>query len=150
MTLTMVLMLWLAGSFLEYKIISRQPTLKRFFRGIPGVAISIAISFAVASVLGLQGGVVAGMAAILGLATNEITFKLFSWMSVRNAYVKQRVDGARQFHAEHPKLTSHAVATLRGGLKTIAGLILVIVYLVGLPSRVIDRTRRLVGRIRPA
>lgn len=149
MTLTMVLMLWLASSYVEFKIVSRVPGLRFLFRGIWGIAISIGISFAIASTLGLQGGVIAGMAAILGLATNEFTFHLFSWLSERKAAYDATKTSVIQFRTEHPSLFTHFVATVKGGIMTIAAIFVAGIYVCGLPSRGYHQLRRGYFKVRP-
>jgi len=136
-TVTVGLLVWIAGSMVEYKIITAVPTLKRLFRGLPGVIISLAIGAAVAFVLGAPTGAGVMLGQLLGLATNEFTFKFYTNMARMNVKKNQVTAKANHFKSEHPGLFREAVEGIRAGVKVIVGVVLAIVWIIGLPVRIV-------------
>lgn len=153
-TIMVGLMVWIAGSYLEYKIISGIPVLRPLFHGIFGVVISLAIGAVVGWALAI-GGQPAGGAGImlgqlLGIATNEQTFRF--WSLVHKLGERKRALSARraQFMTSHPKLYNEAKGTLVAGFKTIGALIVAVVWLIGLPYRTYQHAQIRVQKIRHA
>jgi hypothetical protein len=135
-TMTVAITVWIASSLLEYRIVSAIPALRVLFHGLPGVLISILIGSMVAYILSAPAGAGVMLGQLLGLATNEFTFKTFSKMSALNQSRKVQQAKVQEFKTEHPQLFSHAVGTMRGGVKTIIAILLAVVYIVGIPMRV--------------
>lgn len=135
-------MIWAAGSLLEYKIVKASPTLKRLFHGVTGIAISIAIGAGAAFVLGAPAGAGVMLGQLLGLATNDFTFKTYWWLehSALPAFRrgKSQVQKVNDFRQEHPKIFNEATQTIKAGFQTIGGIILFLVWLIGLPVRTIQ------------
>src|SRR5688500_13620769 len=77
MTITVMMLFWLASSYIEYKIVYSYPRVRPLFRGVPGMFISLAIGGALAFAVGASNALPIVAAQIIGLATNEIMFKFF-------------------------------------------------------------------------
>lgn len=135
-TMTVAITMWIASSLLEYRIVSAIPALKVLFHGLPGVIISIAIGSVVAFILSAPAGAGVMLGQLFGLATNDFTFKFFTKTSELNEKRKVQQVKVNEFKAEHPDLFTHAVGTIKAGLKTIVAIVLFTVYVVGLPMRV--------------
>lgn len=153
-TVMIGLMVWLAGSYLEFKIISGIPALKPLFRGIPGVVISLAIGAVVGWALAI-GGEPAGGAGImlgqlLGVATNEQTFRFWSLMHKLGERKRALSAQRTQFMTSHPKLYNEAKGTLIAGFKTIGAIVLAVVWLIGLPYRTYQHAQAQVQKVRHA
>jgi len=140
-TMTVALAVWLASSLIEYKIVKASPTLKVLFRGIPGIIISLSIGFALGIFIGAAGGAGFILGQLLGLATNEFTFKMYSTLADWNARAQASKSKWQARKDAHPKVWSEAVQTIRLGFKTIAAVILGIVYVIGLPARAVRLVR---------
>lgn len=88
-TLTIALIFWLASSYIEYKIVKTFPiTRKIIMNPIGGIILSVAIGFLVSMAIGAQGGLGIFIGQILGLATNQFTFQLYSAMAQLNTAVR--------------------------------------------------------------
>jgi hypothetical protein len=135
-TMMVAITVWLAGSLVEYKIVSKVPALHRLFNGLPGMAISIGIGAAVGFVLGAPTGAGIMVGQFMGLATNSITYKMYSGLERANAKRVQTVNNVKAYKAAHPKRFAEAVETFRLGIKTIGATIMFIVMIIGLPARV--------------
>lgn len=148
--LTLSIVLWLASSFVEYKIVRSSPHLKKLFVGVPGMMISVAISLAIGLLLAPAAGVAVQLAAILGLATNEFTFKLYSGLEFANTKRHNASAKVSAFKSEHPGVFAEAVGTIKLGFKTIVGIFLAIVYIIGLPARIFKAVNAQVTSVRSA
>lgn len=149
-TMTVAITIWLAGSYLEYKVVTGMPFLKPIFRGLPGVLISVALGALVAFTLSAPSGAGVMLGQLLGLATNEFTFKFYTKLHQLNERRIVRTEQLQTYKAEHPATFEHVTGTMRGGLKTIGYAALGVVYLCGLPHRMYCKGRDVVRRVRPA
>lgn len=136
-TLILALMLWLAGAFVEYKVIKGIPRLEPLFNGLTGIVISIAISMTLGFFIAPAAGVAVALAATMGMATNEFTYKLFSRADRLNAKRKNTVAQVKKFREEKPVIFNDAVTGIKSGIATIVALVLAIVWLIGLPVRIV-------------
>jgi hypothetical protein len=136
-TITLAIALWLAGAFVEFKIVRAIPGLEPLFKGLPGIVISIAISMTLGFFIAPAAGVAVALAATLGMATNELTYKLFSSLERGNRKRKEVQTKIVDFKKEHPTVFVEAVQGIKAGFKTIAVIVLAIVWLFGLPVRIV-------------
>lgn len=136
-TVMVGLMVWIAGSFLEWKIVTQVPALKKLFHGLPGIAISISIGAAMAFVLGAPAGAGVMLGQLLGLATNEFTFAFYTKMDQLNGKKNEVTAKASAFKSQHPTVFSEAVDGIKAGLAVIVGIVLGIVWIIGLPVRIV-------------
>lgn len=147
-TLSLALVLWLASSYVEYKIVSASPHLERWFHGVSAIAISLVISLTLGYLLAPAAGVAVVLAAFLGLATNEFTFSLFDRlhrMNVKRNAAKARVTA---FKSSHPTLFHEAVEGVKAGFMVITMLFLAIVWIFGLPVRIVRWTQAAISHIK--
>ncbi len=134
-TMMVAITVWLAGSLVEYKIVSKVPALHALFNGLPGMAISIAIGAGVGAVLGAPTGAGIMVGQFMGLATNSFTYKMYSGLERANRKRVETINKVNAYKTAHPKRFAEAVETFRLGVKTICGIIMFIVMMIGLPAR---------------
>lgn len=149
-TITLAIALWLAGSFVEYKIIKGIPSLQPLFNGLPGMAISVLISVGLGFVIAPAAGAAVALAATIGLATNEFTYNFYDRMSKINSRRKQVTTKVNNFKTEHPTMFTEAVGGIKAGFATIAAVFLAIVWIIGLPVRIASWVRTGYARTRSA
>ncbi len=145
-TITVALAVWAASSLIEYKIVSASPRLKFFFHGVPGIIISLAIGWIMSIPLGVANGAAFTLGQVLGIATNEWTFKAYSTLAKLNAKKNATFGKVNHYKTEHPKLFAEATNTIKLGFKTIAGVILAIIYIIGIPARIIKAIHQIIPR----
>jgi hypothetical protein len=139
--------LFVAQSYTEYKLVSQVPWFARNFHGLKASIISAGISFAMGAIAGATIGKAYTLpfilAGVIGAATNEQTYKFWSWVDRTNTRVHHTRDRWRTMKAERPQFVQD-VAT---GVKAIAGLVLWLFacigkfvrflgWLAGIPERV--------------
>lgn len=149
-TMTLAIALWLAGAFVEFKIVRAIPGLAPLFNGLQGIVISIVISMTLGFFIAPAAGVAVALAATLGMATNEFTYKLFSWterMNIKRKETQAKIAGLRQ---EHPAVFTEAVEGIKAGIKTIVAIVLAIVWILGLPVRIVHWTRTGINKTKSA
>lgn len=137
MLLTVAVVFWLASSYIEYKIVKASPRLIVLFRGVPGIIISLAIGAALAFAVGASNAMPIVLAQMVGLATNEIMFDFFSRMENLNDRRKEATDKITGIRTRHPGLFSEAVTGIKAGFQVLVGIVLAILWVLGLPVRII-------------
>lgn len=154
-TLSMAIVLWLASSYIEYKIIKSYPGLQKHFTGVKAIVISVIISLVVGFFLAPAAGAAVQLGALMGLASNEWTFNFYSNMEKLNqkrkdatARVQEMRAKQQSFKTAHPKVYNEAVQTLKGGFKTIGAIALFVVWLFGIPSRVYHYYKKTIDSVR--
>ena len=140
-TILLALGLWLSGAFVEYKIVRAFPPVEAVFRGLPGIVISIVISMTLGFFIAPAAGVAVALGATMGLATNEFTYKLFSRLEHANNKRKETITKISEFKSDHPTLFNEAVQGIRSGVKVIVTMVLFIVWIFGLPVRIVRWTQ---------
>ena len=135
-TLSLAIVLWLASSYVEYKIVKSSPRLQKWFHGVPAIVISLVISVVLGTLLAPAAGVAVVLAAFLGLATNEFTYKLYSGIDGINERRRDVTTKVSSFKSSHPTIFREAVEGIKAGFKVITVVFLAIVWLIGLPVRV--------------
>lgn len=135
MLLTIAFTFWLASSFIEYKIVKSNPRLQVLFKGVPGICISVAIGAALAFAVGASNAMPIVLAQIAGLASNDFTYKMYSKMAEWNERRHEVQDHLTTFKTTHPTVFSDAVDGVKAGFKTVVGIVLVLLWIVGLPLR---------------
>jgi hypothetical protein len=136
-TLLLAIFLWLAGAFVEFKIVRAIPGVAPLFHGLTGIVISITISMTLGFFIAPAAGVAVALAATMGMATNEFTYKLFSNLESGNRKRKEVQMKISTFKHEHPTVFAEAVEGIKAGFKVIAAIVLAVVWLFGLPVRII-------------
>lgn len=142
-TLSLAIVLWLASSYVEYKIVKSSPHLQRYFHGVGGIIISVVISMALGLLLAPAAGVAVLLAAFMGLASNEFTFKLYSnlhSLNVKRTNAQHKIKNAQHkvqgFKTAHPTVFHEAVEGIKAGFKVIVAVFLAIIWIFGLPIRI--------------
>lgn len=137
MLLTAVLILWLTSSFVEYRILKAFPALHKWFNGFTGMIISVAISSMVGLAVGAPAGMVVMMAAVLGLATNNFTYTLYSYLDRSYEHVTTAKEKVREAREAHPRFFSEVVEGVKVGSKVVVGAIAAALYVIALPFRAV-------------
>lgn len=135
-TITLALAVWFASSLIEYKIVSNSPHLKHLFNGIPGILISIAIGAFVGWSVGAAGGAGFILGQLLGLATNDFTFAMWSRFFKTGEQIKEVKTKVETFKTEHPTTFDQCKDGFRLLLKTIGMFCFAVVWVFGIPSRI--------------
>lgn len=136
-TLTLAIALWLAGAFVEYKIVKAIPGLAPLFKGLTGIVISIVISMTLGFFIAPAAGVAVALAATLGMATNEFTFQFFTKAAEKNAQRKEVTEKIKSVKTEHPRLFQDAIDGVKAGIATVVALVLAVLWIIGLPVRIV-------------
>lgn len=141
MLLTVAFAFWLASSFVEYKIVKSYPQVQPFFRGVPGICISLAIGAALSFAVGASNAMPIVLAQMVGLATNDFTYAFYEKMAIVNERRKEITTKVTTFQQEHPAVYSDAVSGVKAGFQTLVGLIVVLLWFLGLPVRIVRWVR---------
>lgn len=149
-TLILAIALWLAGAFVEFKIVRAIPGLSPLFNGLPGIVISIVISMTLGFFIAPAAGVAVALATTLGMATNELTYKFFTKMEELNLKRHEVSAQIKDFKSQHPTVFTEAVEGIKAGIKVIAAIVLAIVWICGLPIRTINWIQRAGSRTKEA
>ena len=137
-TITVALCIWITGSLIEYRVISRIPAMEKVFHGIPGMFISIGIGFAVGMALGASTGAGFILGQTMGLATNQVTFQMWSTLHKANTYRKVKTKQWNAFYEANHKVIGEAINTVRLGAKALGAIFLAFMFIIGLPVRIIE------------
>lgn len=136
-TMMVALGVWLASSLIEYRIVSASPHLKFFFNGLPGIVISVCIGAIVGWAVGAANGAGFILGQLLGLATNQFTFSMYSNIHKMNVKKKEVVAKVDNFRNTHPSMFAQVRDTFKLGIKTIVGIFLAMIFIIGLPARIV-------------
>lgn len=136
-TITVALAFWLASSYVEYRIIKAIPSSRRLFdHPLGGIIVSLAIGIFLGMALGPSVGVGAGLGQILGLATNKLTFEMYSFLANAGKVTRRHLHNINSFFTSQPQRVREAANTIRLGLKGVGAIIMGFLYIVGLPFRI--------------
>jgi len=150
-TTTIMIGFWLGSSYIEYRVLKAIPSLKPLFdTALGGILLSIAIGAGVSWVMGPAAGVGAALGQLLGLATNTFTYNLYNKGGELCQRSKAQYNNYVDWKDTHRNHISSAMNTIRLGLKGIGALILGFLFIVGLPFRASEATKRAWARTRNA
>lgn len=143
-TITVAFAFWLASSYIEYRIIVALPWTKPIFdHPLGGIMLSILIGLFVGAVMGPVAGVGAALGQLVGLATNKMTFEMYSKGHDFSQGCRQKYE---QFTAFTERNKSHIVRVRRTVTYAgqVAGVIFVtFAFIFGLPARGVDFYHRI-------
>lgn len=123
-TLTVAVVFWLASSYIEYKIVKSFPATKKMIQHpIGGILLSVGIGFLVGMAIGSQGGLGIFIGQILGLATNNFTFQLYSAMAQLNESAKSLKGDLKDFWVNNKNAMRQLAQSIRTIFHGIAALI---------------------------
>lgn len=143
-TVIIALAFWLSASYVEYKIIKGIPALKPIFDNqVLGIVLSIVIGSTVAYILGIPNGIGAALGQLLGLATNEFTYKFFDTSNKVWYKSKNTKNQAQAFYSQNKKLVNEAVNTVRLGFKALVAIFMVFMFIIGLPFRAAEWVKKI-------
>jgi hypothetical protein len=127
-TLTVAAVFWLASSYIEYKIVKSFPATRKIIQHpVGGILLSVAIGFCVSLAIGSQGGLGIFIGQILGLATNNFTFQLYSALGQLNTAGKELLGSLRDFwhsNVEAVKTVGRSIMTICRGIAMIIRVLL--------------------------
>jgi hypothetical protein len=138
MLLSAVLILWLTSSFVEYRIIKAFPSLHKWFNGFTGMLISVGISSLVGLVVGAPAGMVVMMAAVLGLATNNLTYNTFAFLDKSGKKLNDNKHKVTDFRDAHPSFFREVIQGTKVGGMVIVGAFTGLLYTIALPFRALS------------
>jgi hypothetical protein len=118
MIITLTLIIWLAQSGVEWKLVRSSEWMKRNFHGLRAQAISGVIGFALSGLVAVgiskTYGAAFAIATILGLFTNELTFNLYEGIYKAWQYVKRAPEGWRAFKTRFGHLFDDFIRGIKG------------------------------------
>lgn len=136
-TVTIMLAFWLASSYIEYKLIKSFPAGRKWIQHpIGGIILSLIIGAGVSFFVGSAGGVGVFLGQLLGLSTNNFTYKLYSGLAQVNTAWKSFAENMKHTWQQNKEAMVTVIESFKTLFRGIASVFMAIIWVLSLPGRI--------------